>query len=822
MRKTYYIIISILVAMVIFSVPQELSAKKRKKKGDKTETQASPKKKTEYEKFLAKKGLKTYEGFLKAYTIGDEIWLEIPDSLIGRNLIRSSILEKSASMELRTGIEVSSNAIYQIGKTDSLILFQSPLADFVFQGDNQGLKEALELSKAQETHYALPIKYRNADSTACLVKVNSLFDFSKKEVVNLAGQDYGNLKIEKGIYKKELSRTIELVTFANTFGVRTEVTYELSLYIPGFGFQASTKPTLTTEILSSLTLMPEKTVKKREVDYRVGVRKIKVNEYSSSVGIKTKEIASRWDLANKENITIYLDTLLGETWMSAVKKGLEAWNPAFEKIGFNNIIKVKPFPSNDSTFRVDNPLLSFVTFAGGSSTNVSANILTNSSTGEIMSVKMYIPGDFVTGVRRISVYTISDVDTRYQNYFIPDDAVCEALTATVMSLFGRCLGLDTNLAGSAAFSPQQLKDVAFTQENGITASVTDDVLFNIYAKPGDKENGLVTIIDRIGPYDYYAIEWLYGHEGENTKEELQKLVDLHRNDPKYFYAPNVTGQVSDPRIARGALGNDLFENHKAGISHLKFVAKNADKWLQDENIPQTTYKDLFIDWLWLGLRTRVTQLSSYIGGMYANYTSEEGNVKFTAVPKDVQKKALKVIFETISDVSWMDTNKALIQMPGANKDVTRFTNANLFIIYDFASRLMHVAMAVKEADSDYSIEEYMDDVENHVFKDIKSGEIIPAGDLIVENYLSILRALSPVMTQKYKDYKEGEAKSISDFRILVGGVPTAYIENLDIFAFQYMQRANKLLKQGRMSAKNEHNRKKIEYLISITETVIRN
>ena len=126
MKRIYNILACILAAVVLISLPYEASAKKKSGKGKKAQTEeaAPAKKKTAYEKFLAKKGLQTFEGFVKVHRLGDDIWFEIPESLIGRKLIQSSILEKTASLEMPSGMEVSDNTIYQISKTDSLILFQ--------------------------------------------------------------------------------------------------------------------------------------------------------------------------------------------------------------------------------------------------------------------------------------------------------------------------------------------------------------------------------------------------------------------------------------------------------------------------------------------------------------------------------------------------------------------------------------------------------------------------------------------------------------------------------------------------------------------------
>lgn len=50
----------------------------------------------------------------------------------------------------------------------------------------------------------------------------------------------------------------------------------------------------------------------------------------------------------------YVDNNFPEGWSDYIKAGVEEWNKAFEAIGFKNVLQVKTFPVNDSTFDPDN------------------------------------------------------------------------------------------------------------------------------------------------------------------------------------------------------------------------------------------------------------------------------------------------------------------------------------------------------------------------------------------------------------------------------------------------------------------------------------
>ena len=174
-------------------------------------------------------------GFITVHKDGGDVWFEIPDSLIGRRVIQRSIIEKSSCIEFGVGKDISNNPIYRIEKTDSLILFQVPALKFYVEEDEDNIKTALSASNAGQTVHALPIKYRNADSTAYVVKANDLFDFKRKEVADLVGYGYSGLAvIAKADVNDKLSRIMSIDNFCSTIGVRKETSFTLTLSMMGF------------------------------------------------------------------------------------------------------------------------------------------------------------------------------------------------------------------------------------------------------------------------------------------------------------------------------------------------------------------------------------------------------------------------------------------------------------------------------------------------------------------------------------------------------------------------------------------------------------
>ena len=73
-----------------------------------TKEKINPQKKTPYLKFLEKKNLKSANGLITIYKDNKDIWLEIPDSLIGRRVIICNQIIYSDREERRVGKECRS------------------------------------------------------------------------------------------------------------------------------------------------------------------------------------------------------------------------------------------------------------------------------------------------------------------------------------------------------------------------------------------------------------------------------------------------------------------------------------------------------------------------------------------------------------------------------------------------------------------------------------------------------------------------------------------------------------------------------------------
>lgn len=768
----YYkiLLLGLLAGSLVAPLQESAAAGKRKKKETADTTRKEAPKPSAYDRlFKGKKGVVHKKGIMAIHKVEQKIYLEIPFGFFGRDFLVDTYVNRTSDVgALAPGQKAAPSKRLRIDRTDSLVLFRTPKYNVYAKEGGKGIEKALQASRISAITKAFPIAAVNNDSTAVVFDATSYFQGGNKDILNLRGVLFGGdgLFIYANEYIGNRSLIQEVDAFNRSVAVSSEVGIRLTLAFP-MGILEE-KPEVSAGIVTTLTLLPDEKMAVRKADPRIGTAYVRYTSFGDK-GSKDGYFAGRWNLIPKdgeaikrggtsepvESITIYIDTLFTESWAEAIRKGIEKWNPTFEKAGFKNAIRVESFPA-DRDFRSDDPLTSSIVFSASTGNAIALRRLADPRTGEIMSIQMTVPRDFANSVRQEAVYSIANTDRRYAGYYLSDEAVCEALTAKVMQKMATALGLAPNLAGSAAYSTEQLRDPEFTQENGFTASVTDDVLFNYAARPGDRERGVATIIDKPGIYDEFAIKWLYTPLAENEEETLDEWLSEKTGDHRFFYGKrNGISYAVDPRALEGDLGSDIAASIAQETENLKFVIAHAPEWLKDDGIPET-YKELFPDFLFVRVFNHVRNMSYYIGGVYQD-EPREGRTQPTnrPVPKQVQKQAMQSIFDLCSDMSWMDADRDFMHLGGPNSTISSMAYTNMPMMH-IMFRIARMALSVEKSDAPYTQKEALDDVASFIFRDSRQGKALAPRHMIwAGQYISFLINGSPVMKANLKRAKSG-------------------------------------------------------------------
>lgn len=836
MRKFLYRLICLAAALVLLGPAAGAQASKwtfgRRLKRPVAAAPApdTAKKPTQYEKFLKKKGIKKECGAFTLYTDGKEVWLEIPDSLMGRKLLLSTVLKDSSDPWVEVGQSVSPNKTFVLGRTDSLLILSQPVrlpesADSLERGT---LREGVPPT----IRYAFPIMMRNGDSTAVVVKAGKLFDASNKDVLEMKAVLYGDTKgLMNGVLRSELSGKGRLVRYGREhLGISRELTFEgddgtySNERVSGNG----KKTRISGTFVALLSLVPERELALRKVDPRIGVRRQAYRDFSSEKGVKAEYDAARWNLSAGEHIMVYIDTLFPASRREAIRRGVEAWNAGFRQAGLGDVVKAVPYP-RDSSFCADNPFICKVIPISNDVDLLRSSTIGSPLTGGTLGATITVPQGYLTQIWRQYAFAISSSDGRFRTLFPSEDALCEILTAAIMRSFGSVLGLADNLAGSAAYSPEQLRDPAFTATHGITASVMDrGAMFNTLARPGDRRAGVPTISNQIGTYDKYAIEWLYKvfPEGTDTEAALKALVDAHEGDAEYLYLPEQGKGMTarDIRARSGDLGNDPLAEYNARVATLKYVAANSAQWLRDARLAESSDRYLFYEWLWLRFNDATQLLSARLGGVVSHPVGS-GRPKFTAVDKKLQKEYIKTIFEGWRNLDWMDADRELLHYAGPYASDDAMTYYNMANLTGTRNRLNNIVFAWKEAGSGYSPDEYLCDVETQLLKNVRQGRLEPMEDQGIGTFIMMgLINASPTLKANYNRQAQTQGlkafEAAEDVYTALPGVPTSDLEEVDILCKRHLEKIRTVLRQGHAKATDSHVRGKIGFLLRVVDTAL--
>jgi len=698
----------------------------------------------------------TQKGLIDIHKINDKYLFEIPDSLLGSEIMTITRYSKTpAGGGIFGGEEINRQVVRWEKGLNNNILLRSVTYVIMSPDEDKPMAQAVKNSTSDPIIGNYDILAFKKDSTGknntgYVIDLTSTFDadvqtFSldpiKKQLLNIQTFQKDKSFISK-ISSYPINTEIRSVkTFTTTPPrINTTPTPQIGVNLPS-GLDAGV---ITVEMNTSMILLPKTPMRKREFDARVGYF---ANQYDvfeeESQKSDTKVFAVRWRLEPKSEedtqkqkrgeliepkkpIVYYIDPATPEKWKKFIKQGIDDWQVAFESAGWKNAIRGEYWPENDPTMSLEDARFSVLRYFAAEIQNAYGPNVHDPRSGEILESHIGWYHNIMSLLRNWYLIQTAAVDPAARSKKFDDKLMGELIRFVSSHEVGHTLGLRHNMGASSATPVEKLRDKDYQEKNGHTSSIMDYARFNYVAQP---EDGVTALFPRIGDYDKWAIKWGYSYfdDAKTEAEEKAKLnamtKEAYKNNRLWF---GTESSPYDPRYQTEDIGDNAMRASEYGIKNLKRILPNLLEWTKENGESYAELDNLY-GALTGQFRRYMGHVTKNVGGIYDSPKTYDmtGN-QFSVVPKSIQKDAVSFLnTQLFSTPKWLLDQNILSKINPENgvEAIKGMQDATLssLLAGDRIVRLIETSSISKE---NYSADELVSDLKNGIFSELKgSGSI---------------------------------------------------------------------------------------------------
>lgn len=693
---------------------------------------------------------KSSQGLFTVHKVEEKYFFELPDSLMNRQIMAITRFSKVAGGAGVYGGELANQQVVRFEKgPDNKVFMRVVTVISVANDSTQPIYKAVSNSNLDPIAAAFDIKSLGKDSTGVVIDVTDYFK-GDNQVVSISPGAKRRLSL--GGLLSDRSYIEHIHTFPINTEVRTVKTFSSAAGGAPSAFPSPSIPAaaaagaITVEINTSFIILPSTPMRRRPYDARVGFFAEDFTVYTEDQQkVDQSDFIVRWRLEPKDGewekwksgqlvepkkpIVYYIDPATPKKWRPYLIQGVNDWQASFEKAGFKNAIMAKEWPENDSTMSLEDARFSVIRYFASDIQNAYGPNVHDPRSGEILESHIGWYHNVMRLLHDWYFVQTAAVDPSARKMKFDDDLMGTLIRFVSSHEVGHTLGLRHNMGSSSKTPVEKLRDKAWVEANGHTASIMDYARFNYVAQPEDNISK-VGLFPRIGDYDHWAIEWGYKYvdakDEDAEKKSLNKLyIDRLAKNPRIWFGTYEFGNSADPRTQSEDLGDNSMKASEYGIRNLKRIVPSLTEWTNEEADGYNNLSQMY--------GQVVNQYQRYmghvirnIGGYYETPKTVEqtGNV-FEVTPKTTQKEAVgflhKQLFET---PSWMLDKNILNRINSPVFEQISSVQDNALGSILSSVRLGRMITSSNRFDNTYTMEELFSDLRKGIWSELPARKKI--------------------------------------------------------------------------------------------------
>jgi hypothetical protein len=671
----------------------------------------------------------TDSGVFIVHRVNDQYYYEIPRTMLGREFTFIADRRGTQRGVGWAGEEVVDRVVRWERLGNKVFL---RVVSYAMAADTTlPVSRAVRLSNQSPIIMSFDVATWSRDSNA-VVDVTRLFttdvpEVSMRRQLRARRLDPARSAIER---VKSFPRNVEVSAY-HTFEVDS---------VPGQGGGNQALGGLSTITLFmnwSMVLLPDRPMAARLCDNRVGFFSVQYEDYGrDEYRVPSRCFITRWRLEPKDPnaavsdpikpIVFYLDPATPERWAPWIIAGVKQWEPVFRAAGFSNAITARraPTEAEDPEFDLDDARYSTIRWLPSLTENAYGPHTSDPRSGEILQSNIGWFQNITSLLQAWYFAQAGAVDQRVRNLPLPDSLMGEMVAYVAAHEVGHTLGLPHNQLSSGTYPIDSLRSPTYTRANGTSYSIMDYARNNYVAQPGDD----VQLMPKIGPYDYYSIDWGYRRiPGATTADAerpvLDSLARLQDTRPWLRFG-NPDG--IDPRTQTEALGDDPVKASRYGLQNIKRLvpmlipATTSDR-LHDYDLLDDFYGRVIGQW---GLE--MNHVAVVVGGVWRHerYPSQDGPIH-QPVPRARQVEAVRFLNENAFTTPTYFLDTAILRRiePTGFVDRVRVRQSallNTLFQDQRLSRLVEQEGTLGRGAA-YTLSDLFDDVRGGVFSELRAA-----------------------------------------------------------------------------------------------------